>query len=185
MRRFATLSLLILQLSLTATSALAQPTPYSPLPPNPSEHLRTGRFERSPLKLPFREVASRAVPTPIGQDFEHTYEVSRAELIAHFTDPKQRESGFDLFDPARYPEARGLKLRVMGERVDNSSDENVMMFGHPKLSRLFQLRISEAQGRAVVVLENIVNTNPASGVMPARHGFMPIGVDVVLPFRWN
>ena len=96
-----------------------------------------------------------------------------------------RELGFDLFDPARYPQSSGLKLRVMGERVDTSSGESVMMFGHPKLSRLFQLRIREEAGRAVVLLENIVNTNPSSGAMPARHGFTPIGVDVVLPFRWN
>lgn len=170
---------------MVSSPVLAQAqTPYSPIKPSRAKLVSNGRFEVSPLKLPFRQLSVGTVAEGSAQNFEHVYDASVEEVLGYLQDPKGRATGIQLFDEARYPLGGGELFKLVGSQARREGGVE-LRFASGNVSRDFRLQVYSRQNRTVVKLINLVLTNPTSGVGPARVGFYPIGVNKELPFRWN
>jgi hypothetical protein len=165
-----------------APSALMAQSPYSPLAPDTAKLMTTGRFERSPIKLPFPQDNVASVARNSRQDFEHIYNVPFTEVMAWLQLPQNNKDGFEIIDPAVYPAAAGLKFKLMSAV---SPTGGTLVFEHPTLSRRIILEFIPRGAQTAVVFQNQVLTDLFSGVMPSRQGFIPAGVDTIVPFNWN
>ncbi len=188
-----TTSRTMLALLLTATCLVialpaAAQSPYDPVDPAPQRQITDGVFEESPLQLPFREIGvERVAPDSrrSSDDFRHTYAISYDEVVAYFEDTDQRAKGYQVLDAAVFPQAKGIALKVIAMREDGEGGHSILL-QNVKLGRRVKLTLRpDSGGRATVTFHNIVLTSLASGVMPARTGFLGIHIDEELPFNWN
>jgi hypothetical protein len=172
----------LVAVALLSPSPSSAQSPYSPLTPDTTTMLTTGRFERSPLRLPFPEQSVNAISRDNRIDFEHIYNVPFETVLNWLRDPKNNKDGFELIDPAVYPAAAGLRFRLMSAPTNAGGG---LVFEHPTLSRRIVIDISPRGAQTAVVFQNQVLTDLFSGVMPARQGFIPAGINAIIPFRWN
>jgi hypothetical protein len=173
---------LFLALALLAPSISHAQSPYSPIPPDTSKLMTTGRFERSPLRLPFPQDNVNMVNRNSRMDFEHVYNIPITQLIQWLRDAKNQREGFDIIDASVYPAASGLRLKL--STVPEVTGGSIV-FEHPTLSRRVILEVQPRGSQTVVIFQNQVITDLFSGVMPARQGFLPAGTNTIVPFRWN
>jgi hypothetical protein len=176
------LSAIILATSMLIPAALLAQSPYAPLAPEPAVLLTNGRFERSPIKLPFPQDNVSSISRNNRIDFEHVYNVPFSDVMAWLRDPKNNKDGFELIDPAVYPAAAGYKFKLT---TSLNANGGALVFEHPTLSRRIILDFAPRGAQTIVTFQNQVLTDLFSGVMPARQGFIPAGVDTIVPFRWN
>lgn len=158
--------------------------PYSPIKPSKTKLVTNGRFQTSPLKLPFKQINVSTVAEGAAVNFEHIYAMSSQEVLAYFQDQTNNPDGFELFDATVYPVGANLRFKLIGSQARREGGFE-LRFASPNSSRDFRIQVYDRGGNAAVKLINLVLTNPTSGVGPAREGFHPIGLTQELPFRWN
>lgn len=158
--------------------------PYSPIKPSRTKLVTNGRFQTSPLKLPFKQINVSTVAEGAAVNFEHVYAKSAQEVLAYFQDSTNNPDGFELFDARVYPIGANVRFKLIGSQARREGGIE-LRFASSNGSRDFRIQVYDRGGNAAVKLVNLVLTNPTSGVGPAREGFHPIGMNDELPFRWN
>jgi len=158
--------------------------PYSPIKPLKTKLVTNGRFQTSPLKLPFKQINVSTVAEGAAVNFEHIYAKSPQEILAYFQDQTNNPDGFELFDATVYPVGGALRFKLIGSQTRREGGFE-LRFASPNSSRDFRIQVYDRGGNAAVKFVNLVLTNPTSGVGPAREGFHPVGMTQEIPFRWN
>lgn len=174
-------------LTLSASPAAAQDaSPYSALTPADAP-LTTGQFTRSPLKLPFPLASVRSVERNGRMDFEHVYDVPVAKILDYIRptrDPQTKQlKTIQIFDPAVFPQAASGGFFCATQINDPNGGRAI--FTNSLVGRRFPVDIRGQGQQTVVIYENMVITNKYSGLMPARVGYQPIGVNKTLRYRFN
>lgn len=174
-------------LTLSASPAAAQDaSPYSPLTPAEAP-LTNGQFSRSPLKLPFPLASVRPVERNGRMDFEHVYDVPIAKVLEYIKpvrDPATKKmKAVQIFDPTVFPLAARSQFFCATQITDPQGGRAA--FINSMVGRRFMLDIKAQGQQTIIIYENMVITNKYSGLMPARVGYHPAGVNKTLRYRFN
>ena len=165
-----------------AAPAMAQEAPYEGKRASIEELIDEGTFDRSPLKLPFKETSQRAVTSDFGRlDFEHHYEATFNDVVALFDASFKGNKPLAILDPKASP-VGDTQVAVVG--TSQSGDSTIFTVTTNRSKKHFNVEIKPVAGGTIVVVQNMVITDLHSGMVPDRVGFKPVDAPVV-NLRWN
>lgn len=173
-------STVLLAMGLVASPGLAQDAkPFTPREFSRSELIDFGTYDAPPIDFEFPIVDVEQQPEDKWINFVLTVDADYTTVVQHFENAYTGQKTAARLAHGIMPYQSTRELTVVGKSTPEDNPSLRFMLGNKGMTRRFAIDVSQASGKTLITMRNLVISRLFSGVVPPRQNFKPKGAKPV------